>query len=65
MDRRINEVETAAPASGMLPPPVPAPGAINVPVSTPDGNAAIVPVSLNTVNNNGKPDYDKAFALLE
>ena len=64
MDRRINEVETAAPASGMLP-PVAAPGAINVPVSTPDGNAAIVPVSRNTVSNNGKPDYDKAFALLK
>ena len=63
MDRRINAVETAAPASGLSVPVAP-PGTVEAPVSTPGDSAAVAPV-VPGVNDNGKPDYDKAFALLK
>lgn len=63
MDRRINEIETAAPASG-LSAPVSPPGTTNAPVSVPDNNAVAAPV-LPGADNNGKADYDKAFGLLK
>ena len=63
MDRRINAVETAAPASGLLA-PVPPPGTVDVPVSLPGGDAAALPASPD-MDNKGKPDYDKAFGLLK
>jgi tol-pal system protein YbgF len=63
MDRRINAVETGAPASRKLS-PVPAPGTIDVPVSLPGGNASALPVS-PSMDNKGKSDYDKAFGLLK
>ena len=63
MDRRINAVETSAPASGLMA-PVPAPGGGAMPVAVSSNNTAAVPVPPVT-DNNGKPDYDKAFALLK
>ncbi|MCW8922325.1 MAG: tol-pal system protein YbgF, partial [Gammaproteobacteria bacterium] len=65
MDRRINAVETAAPASGLRAPVAP-PGTTQVPVSVPDNNVAVgtAPV-LPAVDNNGKGDYDRAFGLLK
>jgi len=65
MDRRINEIETAAPASG-LSAPVSPPGAVEVPVAVPNNNAAVVPVpAAPGADTNGKIDYDKAFGLLK
>ena len=64
MDRRINAVETTAPASGLLAPVAPPGSTVEVPVSTAGDSAAVVPV-VAEVSDNGKPDYDKAFALLK
>ena len=61
MDRRINAVETTAPASG-LSAPVPAPGGVVVPSL--NNNTAVISGSPAT-DNSGKSDYDKAFALLK
>jgi len=63
MDRRINAVETSAPASG-LSKPVPSPGTANAPVSMLGNNAAVAPVS-SGAGDNSKADYDQAFALLK
>lgn len=52
MDRRINAIETSSPNSA-LSAPVPAPGRGSTP-----------PASTGA-DNNGKPSYDKAFALLK
>ena len=64
MDRRINAVETSAPALG-LSAPVPAPSSNMVPVSVPNNHAAAVPAAPDVRDGNGKSDYDKAFALLK
>lgn len=63
MDRRINAVETVAPASGLLA-PVPPPGTTDVPVSVPGDNTAALPISPDA-DKNAKLDYDKAFGLLK
>ncbi|MDH5386954.1 MAG: tol-pal system protein YbgF [Gammaproteobacteria bacterium] len=63
MDRRINVVETSAPALGISA-PVPAPGSNRAPVSTPGNHATMIPASPSS-DANGKSDYDKAFALLK
>ena len=63
MDRRINAIETVAPASG-LSAPVPAPGTVEVPVAVAGGSAAAI-AATPEATNDGKPDYDKSFALLK
>lgn len=65
MDRRINAVETSAPASG-LSRPAPSLGAANAPASVADVNPVVAPPPSGTGDSdNSKSDYDQAFGLLK
>lgn len=63
MDRRINAVETVAPASGFSAPVSP-PGTTNVSSSAPNNHGAAVSKP-SGADDGGKLDYDKAFSLLK